>query len=248
MLAYTRKRQRYIRNVSAPNAGAGDGEKPPAKRRLRARPAEVMRRESYPRVKRGHIVPAVYLRNFAASDQVALHRTDRPSCDLRNVGTAGIRGPFYRRQRRDGSEIDDIEASLSVLEDKVKPVFDEMLGGEPLTLERKSVLAQFFAMQMVRGPAFFNQRTELIDDLLSDLGRDAFQPAVVVEAGGDIEMVRQKARAAALSSTAQFVKMLSIGSKLGPVLGSMRWHVLDFGASVLAVSDHPVVTWPAACG
>jgi len=204
-----------------------------------------MRRESYPRVKRGHIVPAVYLRNFAESDQVALHRIDRPSCDLRNVRTVGTRGPFYRRERGDGSEIDDIEASLSVLEDKVKPVFDEMLGGAPLTLERKSILAQFFAMQMVRGPAFFKERTELIDDFLRELGEDAFQPAARAEAGGDIEVVRQKARDAALSTTARFVKMLSIGSKLGSVLGSMRWHMLDFGGSVLAVSDHPVVTWPA---
>ena len=204
-----------------------------------------MRRESYSRVKRGHIVPVVYLRNFAESDQVALHRTDQAGCELRNVRTAGTRGPFYRRQRPDGTKFDDVEASLSVLEDKVKPVFDEILGGAPLTLERKSVLAQFFGMQMVRGPAFFKERTELIDDFMRELGADAFEPAAVEEAGGDIELVRERARDAALSATAHFARMLSIGSKLGAVLGNMRWHLLDFGASVLAVSDHPVVTWPA---
>jgi hypothetical protein len=190
-------------------------------------------------------VPVVYLRNFAESDRVALHRTDQAGCELRNVRTAGTRGPFYRRRRPDGTEIDDIEASLSRLEEKVRPVFEEILGGTPLTLERKSVLAQFFGMQMVRGPAFFKERTELIDDFLRELGADAFQPNAVEEAGGDIELVRQRARDAALGTTARFVRMLSIGSKLGPVLGSMRWHLLDFGASVLAVSDHPVVTWPA---
>jgi len=204
-----------------------------------------MRRESYSRVKRGHIVPVVFLRNFADSEQVALHRTDQPGCELRSVRTVGTRGPFYRRQRPDGTDIDDIEASLALLEEKVKPVFDEILAGAPLTLERKSVLAQFFGMQMVRGPAFFEEHAELIDGFLRDLGADAFQPAAVEEAGGDIELVREKARDVALSSTARFVKMLSMVSKLGTVLGNMRWHLLDFGASVLAVSDHPVVTWPA---
>jgi Protein of unknown function (DUF4238) len=240
----TRKPNRYVRTVSPSKAGA-DGEKKPLTERDQTRPPQVMRRESYPRVKRGHIVPVVYLRNFAESDQVALHRTDQGGCELRNVRTAGTRGPFYRRQRPDGTDIDDIEASLSVPEEKVKPVFDEILGGAPLTLERKSVLAQFFGMQMVRGPAFFKERTELIDDFLRELGADAFEPAAVEEASGDIELVRKRARDAALSATARFVKMLGIGSKLGPVLGSMRWHLLDFGASVLAVSDHPVVTWPA---
>ena len=123
---------------------------------------EILRRASYPRVKRAHIVPAVYLRNFATHDQLAVHRTDRPGCELRNVRTVGTRGPYYRRERYDGSEIDDVEASLSAVEGKAKPVFDEILSGEPLSVSRKNVLAHFFAIQMVRGPAFFNQRAELI--------------------------------------------------------------------------------------
>jgi hypothetical protein len=204
-----------------------------------------MRRSAYPRVKRGHIVPAVYLKNFAASNQVALHRLDRRECELRNVKTAGTRGSFYRRERPDGSEIDDIEASLSALETKVKPVFDDVMSGEALTLARKNVLAQFFAIQMVRGPAFFQERAGLIDGFLGELDESGFQPAAVAEADGEVEVVRRKALSAQLSTTARFVTMLSIGSKLGPVLGSMRWHVLDFGAPVLAVSDHPIVSWPA---
>jgi hypothetical protein len=117
-LPTTRKRHRYIRIVSPSNAEGGGGEKPPTERD-RTRPPQVMRRESYSRVKRGHIVPAVYLRNFAESDLVALHRTDQAGCELRNVRTAGTREPFYWRQRPDGTQIDDIEASLSVLEENV---------------------------------------------------------------------------------------------------------------------------------
>jgi hypothetical protein len=134
---------------------------------------------------------------------------------------------------------------LSVVEGKAKPVFEEILGGEPLTLERKNVLAHFFGIQMVRSPAFFQARAELIDDFVRELNEDAVYPAALADAGGDVEVVRSKVREAQLSSTTRFVMMLSIGSKLAPVLGNMRWHLLDFGSPVLAVSDQPVVTWPA---
>src|SRR4051812_8490684 len=120
-------------------------------------PAKTMSRTSYSVVKRGHIVPAVYQRNFADGQQVAVHFMGRAECEIRNVKTAGTRGAFYRRTRPDGTEIDDIEASLSVLESSVQPVFADVRAGEPLTLERKSALAQFFGMQMVRGPAFFEK-------------------------------------------------------------------------------------------
>lgn len=64
------------------------------------RPAEIMRRKSYPRGKRGHIVPAMYRRNFADAAQLAVHRPDRSGHQLRNVRTVGKRGPFYPGPRR----------------------------------------------------------------------------------------------------------------------------------------------------
>lgn len=48
-----------------------------------------------------------------------------------------------------------------------------------------------------------------------------------------------------LSPTARFVTMLSVAVKMSAVLGSMRWHVIEFGDPVLAYSDQPVVVWPA---
>jgi hypothetical protein len=115
-------------------------------------------RASYPTVRSGHIMPAVYQRNFAIEDQVLVHFVSDGHTELRNVKTAGGRPAFYRRSRpSDGSRIDDIEASLSELERDVKPVFEEVLGGAELTLERKGALAQFFGIQLVRGPAVLFQ-------------------------------------------------------------------------------------------
>jgi hypothetical protein len=209
------------------------------------KPAKIMKRDSYPRVKNAHIIPAVYQRNFADGQQVAVHFVDRDTCEIRNVKTAGTRRAYYRRTRPDGSEIDDIEASLSVLEGGMRPVFDEIRAGESLTLERKSVLAQFFGMQMARGPAFFSDRTELMSDIVNQLSVTDIQPKALEAAGDDVFVVRQQVLETQLSTTTQFVTMLSVGVKLAAVLGSMRWHLLRFDGPVLAYSDHPVVVWPA---
>ena len=66
-------------------------------------------------------MPVVYQRNFAIGDRLTLHVDSKPSVPARVQNTA-TRGPFYRRTRPDGSEIDDIEASLSYIEAAVSPV------------------------------------------------------------------------------------------------------------------------------
>jgi hypothetical protein len=205
----------------------------------------ILRQRSFQKVRKGHIVPAVYQRNFAINQQVAVHCKGQPGCQIRNVKTSGTRGAFYRRTRKDGSEIDDIEVSLAALEDKAQPVFVATLAGEPLTLERKNVLAQFFGVQAVRGPSFFADRADLMGEWVSQLDERGLRPEAVEQAGGDADAVRREVLDLQLSTTTRFVTMLQKGLKMGAVLGSMRWHLLDFGAPVLAYSDQPVVMWPA---
>jgi hypothetical protein len=208
------------------------------------RPRNVFSRDSYPTVKQGHIVPKVFQANFAVGDQIALHVNGR--CVPANIKDAGTRGPYYRRTRPDGTPIDDIEASLSFIEDAVRPVFDEVLGGQPLTLERKSTLAQFFGVQIVRGPAFFERRIELIDRLVAGLRASDLRPKALAAAGGNPTVVRERVRELYLADTQQFITMLTTSFKIASILGSMRWHLLRFEAPVLAYSDHPVVIWPAS--
>lgn len=205
-----------------------------------------MNRASYPKVNRGHIVPAVYQRNFAIDDQVLVHFVSDRHTELRNVKSVGWRRTFYRRSRpHDGAEIDDIEASLSELERDIKGVFDEILAGAELTLERKGALSQFFGIQAVRGPAFFSQRSDVIDEVVASLDESAVMPAALQDADGKLGIVQQQVRNIYTEKTVQFVTMLGAGLKTAMLLGSMRWHILDFGAPLLAYCDHPVVLWPA---
>jgi hypothetical protein len=188
----------------------------------------------------------MYQRNFAIEDQVLVHFVSDGHTELRHVRSVGWRRAFYRRiTPNDGSEIDDIEASLSELERDIKGVFDEILAGAELTLERKGALSQFFGIQTVRGPAFFSQRSDVIDEVVASLDESALMPGALEAAGGNLEIVQQRVRDVYTSTTAQFVTMLGTGLKTAMLLGSMRWHILDFGAPLLAYSDHPVVLWPA---
>jgi hypothetical protein len=70
-------------------------------------------------------------------------------------------------------------------------------------------------------------------------------PRALEATGGSVAIVRQQVRDIYTSTTAEFVMMLGMGLKTAMLLGSVRWHVLDFGAPVLTYSDHPVVVWPA---
>lgn len=207
------------------------------------RPRNVMSRTSYTPVKQGHVVPVVYQRNFAIGDRVTLHvdgRTGVPAA-IQNTAT---RGPFYRRTRPDGTEIDDIEASLSYIEAAVGPVFADLLAGGSLTRDRKQVLAQFFGIQMVRGPAFVEQRKGVIDALVSGLDAAQLTPRLLRDVGGDLAVARERVRDAYLTKTQHVVAMLTTSFKLASVIGSMRWHLLLFADPVVAYSDHPVVVWP----
>ena len=205
-----------------------------------------MSRPRYEPVKKGHIVPRVYQRNFAVNEQVAVHVNGKTGPVVMSIRDAGTRARFYRRTRpKDGSEIDDIEASLSYLEEATSPVLTELIGGAPLTIERKGVLAQFFGIQMVRGPAFIEERRKVIKPLVDQLSASDLEPRALKEAHGDVHRVRQKVLDSFLSSTQQLTTMLTTGMRQGSVLGSMRWQLLRFADPVVAYSDHPVVVWPA---
>ena len=83
----------------------------------------VMKRDSYPVVNDGHIVPVCYLRNFAAGGRVTVNPVDgaqRPSD--RPVRKVATRKRAYRRIRPDSAGIDDVEASLQTIEDKAAPI------------------------------------------------------------------------------------------------------------------------------
>ena len=150
------------------------------------RPRNVLKRNSYTKVKQGHIVPVTYQRSFAVDGKVAVHVPGRVDCVQLLIENAGTRSRFYRRTRPDGTEIDDIEAMLDRVEDVAGPILKEVVDGASLTLERKGVLAQFLAIQMLRGPAFFSQHHANIERFVpKTLAATDVTPELLAKTGGD---------------------------------------------------------------
>jgi Protein of unknown function (DUF4238) len=220
------------------DAGAPAGQSDPD------RPAIVLDRASYPVVNKGHIVPRMYQRAFAVDDKVAVHVGDRPNCVAMSTKTSGTRVRYYRRVRPDGEEIDDVEASLAYVEDKATQPLRELIAGEPLTVERKGTLAQFLAVQMLRGPAFFEHREQLLLPIIEGMEAKDFTPEGLAAAGGDVEVARKRVKEQIFGPTERTRSMLTRSAKLGTVLGYMCWYTVRFASPVLAYSDQPVVMWP----
>jgi hypothetical protein len=81
----------------------------------------------YPNVKNAHIVPRAYLANWAVDGKIA-------------------------RKRPDGTEIDDIEWTLSEVESNAAPFLGSLDERWLLLGVDKLYLATLFAFQLLRGP------------------------------------------------------------------------------------------------
>lgn len=208
------------------------------------RPRLTLDRKCYPEVKSAHIVPRMFQRPWAVDDQVAVHVDGKSACVLMSTRKAGTRARYYRRVRPNGQATDDIEASLSVLEDVAREPLGDLIAGASLTAFRKGTVAQLLGLQMLRGPAFFAQREELIIPTLQALEAKDFKPSGLASAGGDVEKARQAVISAYLDPTARLMMMLTTSLKMATLLGHMRWHIVQFDGPLLAYSDHPVVLWP----
>jgi Protein of unknown function (DUF4238) len=199
---------------------------------------------AYSSVDKGHIVPRVYLRNFADGEQIEMYIVGTGSSHVVNVAKAGTRQRPYRRTRPSGEVIDDIEWSLAHIERAVAPILGNVDQRWPLTFDDKRTLAEFFAVQMVRGPRFFEHRAELVEqstrEQVRQLSADMGVPERMVE--------HQIAQADFLSDTPRLVSMLRLSRLLTTYLGSMHWTLLRFKDPVIALSDQPVVIWPLERG
>jgi hypothetical protein len=215
-----------------------------AKRPFADRPRLVLDRASYPNVKSAHIVPRMYQRAFAVDDMVAVHVDGRAECVAMPTRNAGTRSRYYRRKRPDGQPINDIEASLAFVEHMASGPLAQLIAGESMTVERKGAVAQLLGVQMLRGPAFFEQREDLLRPLLQGLEEKDFRPGGLALVCGDLELARSRVLDLYLGPTQRFMTMLTSSVKLATLLAHMRWQILRFEGCLLAYSDHPVVVWP----
>lgn len=192
---------------------------------------------AYPRVDRSHIVPKSYLVNFAVDGMLEMRLKGEPAPRLVSVRDAAVRTGFYARTRPDGSRIDDIEWSLSHLENAAAPLLRELRERWPFSTQEKATLAQLFGYQLIRGPRWKESYEALTRSFVHEQ-RNAEWPT------NDVPDAVEKLGQHLLSSTAQHTRMLGMGFKVASSLGSMHWTLIEFNSPLLATSDHPVVPWP----
>jgi hypothetical protein len=199
--------------------------------------------DRYTVVKKAHIVPKIYLNAFANEQeqiQVVLVNGGRTFRNAtRNVG---IRKEFYGRTRPDGSRIFDAEWSLSVLEGATAGLLSDLGDKWPLELAEKATLAQFFALQLVRGPRHAAWRAEE----LRRTGRQVKRAAASGIWQGR-PPTREQITATTthlLSDSQRLLDMELLATKVSSVLGSMTWALVEFDRPLLSLGDHPVSIWP----
>jgi hypothetical protein len=195
----------------------------------------------YKRVDHSHVVPAGYLKAFAVDRLIMMRLVGEADSRRISVKDAGVRKAFYRRMRPDGTSIDDVEWSLSQLEQKTLPLLSRIRDLWPLSSDDKHALAFLFGNLLVRGPRWLDWYESGTRTFVE---KDVRGVPMLPDSGLATEEEIREFEAELLGSTRWTVRMLSVGIKAAAILGSMHWSLLEFRSSLLATSDHPVAPWP----
>jgi Protein of unknown function (DUF4238) len=189
----------------------------------------------YPKVKNAHIVPRTYLEGWAVDGKIAavqVHEKKRLELAVENVGT---RRQFYRRRRPDGSEIDDIEWTLSEIESNAAPLLQSFDEEWPFSGDDKLKLAVLFAFQLLRTPRWRESYEAHTRSFFDEYGRS--NPTTLTS------QELQQQNEYLLSDTHRLGMMLSTGVTGSGVFASMHWTLMSFDRPLIATSDHPLVLW-----
>ena len=200
---------------------------------------------SYPKVERSHIVPRTYLRNFADNDGMIGMRLVDDSRTLKviSIDHAAVWKRFYRRTRPDGTPIDDVEHSLSLLENRAGPLLRNLEERWPLDFEGKRVLGELFAIQLLRGVRWRRGYDKRTTRLVEDYRQSGLFDDEVAKSELTIQEVTERNREFFASDTMRLRRMLFASARGSSVFGSMIWALIRFPKPVLVTADHPVTGW-----
>ncbi len=161
------------------------------------------------------------------------------------VKDAGVRSDFYRRERPSGEVIYDIEWSLAEAENVALPVVRALGESWPPTGDEKSKVAQFFALQYVRGPVYRSWHEGHVGQIAAQL---RIEPSRFINPQSSLspEEGIEKYIAGLQSNTYRVTRMLSLVRSVSSLFGSMHWALVAFEKGHLVTSDHPVIVWPAS--
>jgi hypothetical protein len=203
---------------------------------------------SYQVKPRSHVVPAGYLRAWTHGAEIAMRLGVSEESVTTSVRNVGVRSNFYRRERpKTGETIHDVEWSIEQLETAALPVISSLPSRWPLGAEDKARVAQFFGLQVVRGPAFKAWHEQYVQPTIDAVRSD---PVATTVPGPDEspEEVAHKLIGHVSSDTYRLVEMVKTARAVAVALGSMHWTLVRFARPRLVTSDQPVVVWPLSRG
>jgi hypothetical protein len=210
----------------------------------------------YPAVKDSHVVPRMYLKGWTDDKNLAcVHRVKPPpgapahvKPRPRQIGVGGIavREFFYARTRPGETELfHDVEASLGDAENAATDLVRRVRDRWPLSLDDKSALAEFVALQTVRGPAEFERQNELGRVLIDEFVARTDHERGLGVADGRLTEESVAAHSAFVENRTRQLLRMHRHQKIGAVMiGSMQWTLVEFDGPELLTSDHPVHLWP----
>jgi hypothetical protein len=197
----------------------------------------------YKVVKRSHVVTRGYLRGFALNERITMHLVGKPTARDIPVGDAGVLNNFYLRHRPDGTPIQDIEWSLEHVDRVAPPILREIKERWPLTVQEKAALAEFIAVQLVRGPRWREWHEAFTKGYFEDVRATGEFEGREPE-GMTVEEALEETERLLSSDTERLLKMLEMSRKVTQIVGSMHWSLVEFERPWLVTSDHPVILWP----
>ncbi|MEX0833026.1 MAG: DUF4238 domain-containing protein [Actinomycetota bacterium] len=211
------------------------------------------------RAKRHHLIPAFYLRRFVDGNG-RLTRFDLRTNEARvlAVDNAAVETDFYTILTDDGPS-DAIESRLAQIEGLAAEAMRNIDTRDgPLTDEDITGLANFVAVQLVRGRDFRDRINAVGDSvmkkitLLQSQNPDAVRKHVQETTGEYpseealdeiLSWMRDGDYTLELHPNEAIRVMLAAGAELVQPLAEMRWHLLAVTDPVFLASDRPITMW-----
>lgn len=211
--------------------------------------------------RRHHTIPRFYLDNFAEAGQIGTVILPGGRRFTQSVTDASVMTDFYALGQPNTEGSDAFEGTLSALESETAPVVRKVLNGVwPLNEEDRAVLAEFAAVQYLRGPDHRNHMQNMaaqfarMETSLNGkewmVKRFAEYTGRVLDAGQADRLWEQATRLEGppirVSSMQHIEQIVDLLPKLHPYFAARPWSLIRFTRQRLLTCDTPVLLVPHA--
>jgi len=208
--------------------------------------------------KRHHTVPQFYLRGFARNEQIGTIRLPGDRRFVQSIRRAASETNFYAVDGfKDGTDV--FEKVLAKIEGDVATVFEEIENGRwPLNPESRLRLAQFIALQAIRGPDQRRNMQHLVAQMtrleIGFGGRSGVRKwaerkkgIVLTEEQAELlwdQATRPEGPPISITPIVHIRQIAELLEALLPYVVGRPWSLIRFNKRALITSDSPVALIP----